>query len=91
MERSRTRAVVSGRVQGVGFRMATQAEAERRGLVGWVRNLDDGRVEFEAEGELGAVDALVAWAHEGPGAARVDGVDAASVALAGGEGFVVRH
>jgi acylphosphatase len=70
----RVRAVVAGRVQGVWFRESCRREAERLGVSGWVHNLGDGRVEIEAEGSRSAVDALVAWAHEGPRLALVDSV-----------------
>lgn len=75
MAGKRVRGYVSGVVQGVGFRFSTAREAERLGLGGYVRNLPDGRVEFEAEGADEAVDALVAWAHRGPGPARVERVE----------------
>lgn len=64
-----------GRVQGVYFRAATRVEALRLGLTGWVRNRDDGAVEICCEGERSRLDELVAWAHHGPPAARVDAVD----------------
>lgn len=74
-ERVRVHLVVSGRVQGVSFRACTSDEARRLGVRGWVRNLPDGRVEAEAEGERAAVEALVAWCRHGPPAARVEGVE----------------
>lgn len=67
--------VVRGRVQGVFFRAATQREARRLGLVGWVKNRPDGAVELCAEGEEDALKELLAWAHHGPSAARVEKVD----------------
>lgn len=70
----RVRAVVAGRVQGVWFRESCRGEAERLGVTGWVHNLRDGSVEIEAQGSRAAVDALVAWAHEGPRLAIVDSV-----------------
>ncbi|MGH9230232.1 MAG: acylphosphatase [Acidimicrobiales bacterium] len=70
----RVRAVVAGRVQGVWFRESCRREAERLGVTGWVHNLRDGRVELEAQGGRAAVDALVAWAHEGPRLALVESV-----------------
>jgi acylphosphatase len=70
--KGRVRLVVSGRVQGVGFRQQAVVEAERLGVVGWVRNLPDGRVEALAEGDKEAVEALLAWCKHGPRAARVD-------------------
>lgn len=74
-ERARVHLVVSGLVQGVSFRYYTVEEARRLGVHGWVRNLPDGRVEAEAEGERPALEALVAWCRRGPPAARVDGVE----------------
>ena len=71
----RVRLVVHGRVQGVWFRGSMQEEADRLGVVGWVRNRPDGTVEAEAEGAPGAVEALVAWAHTGPRGARVTRVE----------------
>ena len=74
MTPARVHLVVRGRVQGVFYRGAMRAEAQRLGVAGWVRNLPDGTVEAEAEGERAALDALVAWAHHGPPGARVAGV-----------------
>jgi acylphosphatase len=73
------RATVTGRVQGVGFRYTTVAEAQRRGLTGWVRNLTDGRVEVLAQGSPAAVDDLLVWLADGPRAASVLRVDARPV------------
>jgi acylphosphatase len=81
--RERVHLLVSGRVQGVFFRGATVDEASRLGLAGWVRNLPDGRVEVLAEGERGALDALVRFCERGPPAARVDRVERAWSAYAG--------
>lgn len=66
--------LVSGRVQGVGFRAATVDAARGLGLVGHARNLPDGRVEVLAVGSNTALEALVAWLHTGPPLARVDAV-----------------
>jgi acylphosphatase len=63
---------VSGRVQGVWFRESTRRRAEELGLVGWVRNLPDGRVEAFFEGASAAVEAAVAFVRHGPPLARVD-------------------
>lgn len=71
---ARLRAVVSGRVQGVGFRYSTQEVASDLGLAGWVRNLADGRVELEAEGDRQTLDRLLDFLRAGPRMARVDGV-----------------
>ena len=71
---ARVHLLVSGLVQGVAFRYHTVDEARRLGLNGWVRNLPDGRVEAEAEGEREKLGALVRWCRHGPPAARVDDV-----------------
>jgi acylphosphatase len=62
----RVRVRLSGRVQGVGFRYATADEATRRGLAGWVRNLDSGDVEAVFEGPAPAVQDMLRWCREGP-------------------------
>ena len=71
---TRVRLRISGRVQGVWYRGATQAEAHRLGVRGWVRNLHDGDVEALLEGEDSAVRTLVAWCRRGPSGARVTNV-----------------
>ena len=63
------RAVVSGAVQGVGFRDATRRRARELGVLGWVRNADDGTVAVHAEGPPAAVEALIAFLARGPAAA----------------------
>ena len=65
------RLIITGRVQGVGFRLWTSREARRRGLRGWVRNRFDGSVEALVIGEAAAVDAMVEACRQGPGLARV--------------------
>ena len=65
---------IRGRVQGVGYRYALVAEAERLGIAGWVRNRTDGSVEALVQGDAQPVAALVAWARRGPPASRVDEV-----------------
>jgi acylphosphatase len=70
------RYVVSGQVQGVGFRWYTHDVAAREGVHGWVRNLADGSVEVVAEGDRDSVDRLEAAIRRGPPQARVAHVDA---------------
>jgi len=71
----RLHALVRGDVQGVGFRYFVQRKARQLRLPGWVRNNDDGSVELVAEGEREALEQLKRAVEEGPGAARVEGVD----------------
>ncbi|MDX1496006.1 MAG: acylphosphatase [Salinisphaeraceae bacterium] len=68
------RYLISGTVQGVGFRYATCQEAEAIGLQGWVRNLADGRVEVVACGNAEALHHLEGWLRNGPSGARVAGL-----------------
>jgi acylphosphatase len=66
---------ISGRVQGVAFRHYTVETARSLNLKGWVRNLDDGRVEAVIEGDDDLVDAMLAWCGRGPSLAHVTHVD----------------
>ncbi|MEJ2789956.1 MULTISPECIES: acylphosphatase [unclassified Pseudoxanthomonas] len=68
------RFLVSGKVQGVFFRASTRERALDLGLAGRATNLPDGRVEVIAQGDATALDALEAWLHQGPSAARVESV-----------------
>jgi acylphosphatase len=68
------RYVITGRVQGVGFRYFTEAAAARAGVHGWVRNNPDGSVEAFLEGEETAVDAVEAALRRGPSSCQVDNV-----------------
>jgi acylphosphatase len=67
--------LITGRVQGVCFRAATQERARELGISGWARNLPDGRVEVLAGGPASALDEFRAWLDDGPPAARVDRVE----------------
>lgn len=74
-------AYVSGRVQQVGYRQTCRSTARSLDLVGWVRNLEDGRVELFAQGQPENVDRLIDWAWSGPRAATVTGVESDTVAI----------
>ncbi|HWA52616.1 MAG TPA: DNA polymerase ligase N-terminal domain-containing protein [Solirubrobacterales bacterium] len=84
------RATVRGAVQGVGFRDATVRAADRLGVLGWVRNAEDGSVLVHAEGAEGAVGELLEFLGEGPRGARVASVDVEEVKVEGHEQFAVR-
>jgi acylphosphatase len=68
--------LVSGRVQGVGFRYAARQRAVELGLTGWVRNLANGDVDAEVHGATDAVTAFETWLWQGPRHARVHSVTA---------------
>ena len=84
------RVVVSGRVQGVGFRWSTRTQAQALGIVGWVRNRVDGSVEAVFEGDAAAVASRVEWARRGPAMAHVESLQEAEIEPGGHAGFEVR-
>lgn len=75
LPRRTLRLVIYGRVQGVCFRDSMCREAQRLGVVGWVRNRTDGAVEAMVHGESADVDAITRWAHRGPEFAHVERVE----------------
>ena len=85
--RRAVRLVVSGRVQGVGFRWWTIAEAKRLGLDGWVRNRSDGTVEAVVAGPAEEVDRMIVLCRQGPVSARVDDLGVADATDPGRIGF----
>ena len=72
MVQKRIHIFVTGRVQGVFFRQSTKVMAIKNNVKGWVRNLDDGRVEIVGEGETQNIENLVDWCKTGPANSRVD-------------------
>ncbi|MBS1679570.1 MAG: acylphosphatase [Actinobacteria bacterium] len=84
------RVTVRGRVQAVGFREAAVRRAGELGVLGWVRNEDDGTVVVQAEGPDAAVDALVEWLGEGPRGAAVEEVEVEKGKVEGHEQFAIR-
>lgn len=82
---------VTGRVQGVSFRWYAAQEAGRLGVRGWVRNEPDGSVAAHVEGDVEAVDALVAWMRHGPSYARVRDVAVTEVQPSGADRFDIRY
>jgi acylphosphatase len=75
---TRTRIIVTGRVQGVGFRVSCAREANRLYVAGSVRNRIDGSVEVVAEGDETAVASLTEWCRVGPTYSRVPSIEAVS-------------
>jgi DNA ligase D-like protein (predicted 3'-phosphoesterase) len=84
------RALVLGRVQGVGFRDAAVPEAERLGVLGWVRNEEDGSLRAHAEGTELAVEEFADFLRRGPAAAEVEEVALEPAKVEGHEQFAIR-
>ena len=82
--------VITGRVQGVGFRFYMQRKARELGVTGWVRNRPDGRVEAWFEGDCAAVGALVRWCGDGPRHATVADVQVTEAEPEGHASFAIR-
>lgn len=74
-ETVRARVLVSGRVQGVFFRVEAKERARSRRVGGWVRNLPDGRLEAVFEGAKENVESMIRWCHHGPQLAVVENVE----------------
>ena len=90
-DRIRAHVYVSGKVQGVYFRATTRDTAREYDVDGWVRNLDDGRVEAVFEGPQPDVKAMVEFCHEGSELARVGDVDVSYEEPQDEDGFRIRR
>ncbi len=87
----KVRAIISGKVQGVGFRASAQARGRMLGLAGWARNLPDGRVEVVCEGRRTQVEEFLRWCRRGPRLAAVEEVTVEYTPYTGAlRGFEVR-
>lgn len=84
------RYLVSGRVQGVGYRAFTQRAAHELGVTGWARNLDDGSVEVHANGSAGRLDEFEGRLRQGPRWGEVRGVEAAEAVVSSTAAFMIR-
>jgi acylphosphatase len=71
---SNVHVIISGRVQGVWFRVSVKQKAEKLGITGWVRNLSDGTVEAVFQGEDNSIKEILEWCNHGPPFAKVDRV-----------------
>lgn len=94
MTAKRFHIVVSGKVQGVGFRYYARDVASSLGLCGWVRNLSGGGVEIEAEGAQSDIDRFIEELREGPALSRVTDVAIQELAVtnnAAGVEFIIRR
>ena len=91
MTEKRVHIIVRGLVQGVGFRMFVHREASARSLSGWTRNLPDGTVEIEAQGNAGMVEELARKAKIGPSRSQVNSIAVREIDLGNSEkGFSIR-
>lgn len=90
-ERVRAHVHVSGHVQGVFYRATTREQARETNVDGWVRNLDDGRVEAVFEGPRRNVEQLIEWCHEGSPAAEVSDVSVEYEEPRGIDGFNIQR
>ncbi|HXV42357.1 MAG TPA: acylphosphatase [Anaerolineae bacterium] len=70
----RVRILIEGRLQGANFRYYTQQHAQKLGLAGFVRNLSDGRIEIDAQGDDKNVDEMLAWCQEGPQSGQIKSI-----------------
>jgi len=86
------RFLVSGVVQGVGFRWSASDRAKALGLTGWVRNAADGRVELVAEGGPEDLGRFASWLREGPPGSRVESVESEAIPPSGAfRSFRIEH
>lgn len=85
----RVRITISGEVQGVFYRKSAQEKATELGLSGWVKNLGNGHVLAEAEGEPAKVEQFITWCYRGPDAAVVTGVNTQNVPIEGESSFII--
>jgi acylphosphatase len=85
------RCVVKGRVQGVFFRQSTLDQAERLGIKGWVRNLDNGDVECIICGENNLLEQMIAWLHKGPPSAKVSNLEIVEMPWEEHQDFLIRR
>ena len=75
MEQQRVHLLINGKVQGVFFRQALKVVAKKNNVSGWVRNLNDRRVEAVLEGDNKSINSVIEWTHIGPANSRVDDVE----------------
>jgi acylphosphatase len=86
----RVRIKVSGRVQGVGFRHSVRSMARYLGIKGFVRNMNDGSVNIEAEADENALGEFVLWCRKGPDYARVEKIETEEIPVKGDKSFDIR-
>ncbi len=84
------RILISGQVQGVGYRFSTRQQAQKLGINGWVSNLPDGRVEAVLAGDRSAVEQMIQWCRVGPPAAVVQKITVEEMEFRAIDGFTVK-
>ena len=87
----RKRAIVTGMVQGVGFRWSVREQARGLGVTGWARNRADGSVEVEVEGAETDVGRMLDWLRAGPPGSSVESVAVTDAAPEGDDAFRIRQ
>ena len=75
MDKRRVRILIGGKVQGVFFRQALKVMAKKNNVFGWVKNLEDKRVEALLEGNIENINSIVEWTRIGPAHSRVDNIE----------------
>ncbi|QFU81150.1 acylphosphatase [Natronorubrum aibiense] len=90
-DRTRAHVFVSGTVQDVYYRANTRDTAREKGVDGWVKNLEDGRVEAVFEGPEDVVESMIEWCHTGSPAAEVGDVEVEYEPPQGVDGFEIRY
>lgn len=83
--------IVKGRVQGVSFRFATHAKALKLQLTGWVKNLPNGDIQIEAEGNETSINSLIDWCYVGPPLAKVEEVIADETTVKNHRNFEIKN
>lgn len=89
MDKKAYHIIVKGKVQGVFYRRSTYKKAMELSVDGWVRNLENGDVEIEAEGAPEAISELIAWCGEGPKNAVVSAIESQEITPKGHSGFSI--
>ena len=90
MQKKAINCIVSGRVQGVGFRMSTSQQCKLLGLKGWVRNLDNGNVEVYVCGDQNLLIQIHKWLLHGPSLAKVINIECVNTDYQEYEDFSIR-
>lgn len=82
--------VITGRVQGVGYRYFAQYKAEELHISGWVKNMPDGKVEIEAEGDSKDLEVFIDWLKVGPARSVIQKFLVSEIPSSGHKGFMIR-